>query len=63
MDNALNTNEGIRLLVQRCREEFRLPENADYYSENDCNKAERKFVKLCLRGKFKPSFHCKVDSK
>ena len=63
MDNALNTNEGIRLLVQKCREEFRLAENTDFYSEKDYKDAERKFVKLCLRGKFKPSFHWRKYNK
>jgi hypothetical protein len=63
MDNASNTNQGIRLLIQKCREEFRLPENTDFYSEKDYKEAERKFVKFCLRGKSKPSFHWRVDSK
>jgi hypothetical protein len=63
MDNAWNTNQGIRLLIQKCREEFRLSENTDFCSENDYKDAERKFVKLCLRSKFKPSFHLRVNSK
>ena len=63
MKNASNTNQGIRLLVQKCRKEFRLSENNDFYSENDYRSAERKFVKSCLRGKFKPSFHLRVNCK
>jgi hypothetical protein len=41
---------GIELLVEKCRNEFRCPENTDYYTENDYKEAERKFVKFCLDG-------------
>lgn len=49
MESAKNKS-GIRLLVKRCRDEFRCPENTDYYAEEDYHEAERKFVKLCLLG-------------
>ena len=50
MANSSNTNQGIRLLVQKCRNEFRRPENIYYYSENDFKEAEKRFVKFCLTG-------------
>ena len=45
-----NADQGIRLLIQKCRNEFRRPENIDFYSENDLKEAEKKFVKFCLTG-------------
>jgi hypothetical protein len=50
MANSSNTSQGIRLLVQKCRNEFRRPENIDYYTENDYVEAEKKYVKFCLTG-------------
>lgn len=50
MANSSNTDQGIRLLVQKCRNEFRRPENIYYYSENDFKEAEKRFVKFCLTG-------------
>jgi len=57
MANSSNTNQGIRLLVQKCREQFRISENLDHYSEREYREAERKYVKLCLRGKTKQQLH------
>jgi hypothetical protein len=39
-------------LVEKCRNEFRRPENTDYYAQEDYKEAERKFVKFCLNGNF-----------
>ena len=50
MDNSFKTNQGIRLLVQKCRNEFRRSENKDFYEENDYKEAEKKFVKFCITG-------------
>ena len=50
MANSSNTDQGIRLLVQKCRNEFRRPENIYYYSENDFKEAEKRFVKFCQTG-------------
>ena len=50
MSNSLNSAIGIELLVQKCREKFRCPENTDFYEEDDYKEAERKFVKFCLNG-------------
>ena len=53
MDNSSDTKNGIKLLVQKCREQFRISENLNHYSEGEYREAERKYVKLCLRGKAK----------
>jgi len=44
------TNEGIRRLVARGREAFRIHENLNFYSEKDYKAAEKKFIKLCVIG-------------
>jgi hypothetical protein len=51
MAKSSNTNKGIRLLIQKYRNEFRRPENIHYYAENDFKEAEKRFVKFCLTGK------------
>jgi hypothetical protein len=51
MDNYLNSNKGIKLLVEKCRKEFRRTENKDFYSDEGYKAAERKFVKYCLLNK------------
>jgi hypothetical protein len=48
MSNTTSAAHGIELLVEKCRDEFRRPENTDYYTENDYKEAERKFVKFRL---------------
>ena len=53
MHNSSDTKNGIKLLVQKCREQFRISENLNHYSEGEYREAERKYVKLCLRGKIK----------
>jgi hypothetical protein len=50
MDDRLGTKHGIRLLIKKCRAQFRISENIDYYSEKEYKAAERKYVKYCLRG-------------
>jgi hypothetical protein len=50
MANWRNTKNGIKLLVKKCREQFRVSENFEHYSDRDFREAERKYVKLCLRG-------------
>ena len=50
MENSSNTDQGIRMLIQKCRKEFRRPENINYYTENDFKEAEKKFLKFCLTG-------------
>lgn len=41
-------NEGVELLVDRYKKMFRIPENLNYYSDNDYKKAERAFIKVAL---------------
>ena len=39
---------GFKLLKERYRKKFRIPENIKHYSKEDYKKAEKKYVKLCL---------------
>ena len=48
MENSSNSDEGIKLLIQKCRKEFRRTENTDFYADEDYKAVERKFVKFCL---------------
>ncbi len=48
MRNESNKNVGIELLVKRCKEKFRIPENLNYYSQEDYRMAERRFIKHTL---------------
>ena len=50
MANNPKKDKGIRLLIQKCRNEFRRPENINFYAENDLKEAEKKIVKFCLTG-------------
>ncbi len=50
MSDENKTPRGMKLLLSRCRQRFRIPENLDHYSEQDLREAEKKFVKLCLMG-------------
>ena len=54
MDNRSKNDKGIKMLVQKCREEFRHAENRNYYTDEDYKAVERKFVKLCLINKTGP---------
>ena len=44
-------NTGIKKLVERYREIFRVPENLNHYSRDDYRIAERKFLKFVLEGR------------
>ena len=50
MDHTQNKALGLERLVERCRAEFRRPENIDHYSKKDYQAAEKKFVRFCLTG-------------
>jgi len=39
---------GLKLLINKCRKNFRIPENLDHYSAEDLRDAEKKYVKYCL---------------
>jgi len=49
MENKAHSDEGLKRMVKKCRSEFELEENTDYYE--DYRAAERKFVKFCLFNK------------
>ena len=53
MANKRDTKNGIKLLVQKCQERFRISENVEHYSDREYREAERKYVKLCLYGEIK----------
>ena len=57
MADTLPGISGIERLVEKWRGEFRRPENTNYYSVFDYKEAERKFVKLCLNGRFNHGAH------
>ncbi len=42
------SNSGIKKLTQKYRTIFRVPENLDYYTKEDFQSAERKFLKHAL---------------
>ena len=48
MDVKGKKGSGFKLLKDMYRKKFRVPENMNYYSEEDFKKAEKKYVKLCL---------------
>lgn len=50
MSNSPSNTRGIDLLVAKCRDEFRRPENTNYYAQDHYKEAERKYVKFCLSG-------------
>jgi hypothetical protein len=52
MPERKNGCRGLQRLVEKFRSEFKRQENTNFYSETDYKTAERKFIKLCLEGKF-----------
>ena len=43
-------DEGLRKIIKHGKEEFRISENLEYYSEEDYKAAEKKYLKLCIIG-------------
>ena len=43
-----NDAAGIKRLVRKYRQAFRISENLDHYSPADYQAAEKRYVKLCL---------------
>ena len=39
---------GIELMIEKYKEQFRIPENLNHYSEADIRNAERKFLKWAI---------------
>jgi len=50
MEKTSKKTTGIKLLIKKYQEIFRIPENLRYYSESDFQAAERKFLKWALAG-------------
>ena len=48
MKKEFKGNAGIQLLVKEYRKMFRIHENLNYYSAEDYQAAERKFLKYAL---------------
>ena len=46
----LKQNPGILLLLRRYKKMFQIPENLNYYSEQDYKVAERMFLRYALTG-------------
>jgi hypothetical protein len=41
---------GLQRLIRKGKEQFRIPENTLYYSDEHYQLAEKKFIKLCIIG-------------
>jgi hypothetical protein len=51
-----NDQSGVKLLVKKYREQFRIEENLNHYSKENYKIAERKFLKYALSmGDFRPA--------
>jgi len=48
MEDNRYRGEGLKLVIKKCRNEFRRAENLEFYDDGDYKAAERKFVKFCL---------------
>jgi hypothetical protein len=48
MDNCSESRSGLEVMVEKYKKMFRIPENVNYYSEEDYRLAERKFLKYLL---------------
>jgi hypothetical protein len=48
MTSGQHPANGIKLIIQKCKKSFELPENLDYYSAEDYSAAARKYLKWCL---------------
>lgn len=50
MNRTQSNANGLKKLVEKCRNEFRMPENTEHHSEEDYRQAEKKYVRFCLTG-------------
>jgi len=48
MDSCSESRSGLQELIKKYRTIFRIPENVNYYSDEDYRLAERKFLKYLL---------------
>ncbi|MFZ0241876.1 MAG: hypothetical protein WAL90_09540 [Desulfobacterales bacterium] len=49
MADTSDKTTGIQRLIRNLKKEFRIPENLEYYSEEDLQEAEKKYLKFCLQ--------------
>jgi len=50
MDRAKPGNMGIKKLIKKGKQQFRIMENVSFYSEKDYKSAEKKYIKACVIG-------------
>jgi hypothetical protein len=50
MEKGRTKNTGLERLLKEYKKMFRVPENLNYYSKEDYQEAERKFLKYVLVG-------------
>jgi hypothetical protein len=48
MEKLTPRQNGIETLLWQHKKTFRIPENINYYSEEDFRAAEKKYLKLCI---------------
>lgn len=48
MNKPSKKNVGLKLLIDKYKKAFRIPENINYYSDKDYQNAEKKFIKHSL---------------
>ncbi|RJQ71924.1 MAG: hypothetical protein C4519_19035 [Desulfobacteraceae bacterium] len=49
MPYEIHGTNGIERLIQKYKEDFRIPENLEHYSVEDYARAERGYIQFCLR--------------
>ena len=49
MGEDTSKTTGIKLLIKEYKDQFNIPENQNYYSQGDYQKAEKRYVKYCLQ--------------
>ena len=55
MTAGSSRNHGIEKLVEAYIAAFQIPENLNHYAPDDFEKAQRRFVRFCLRKGFSPA--------
>ncbi len=48
MKNNQNRDKGLKKIIDKYKKAFHIPENIYYYSKEDYNRAERKFIKFAI---------------
>ena len=48
MEKEHTKNVGLKLILRKYKNAFRIPENLNHYTEKDFREAERKFLKYSL---------------